>query len=150
MTCGKKDSFESDAYISEMLKNVSSVESSANSTSADGYTFLDNRKVFKMELSSGDQSAPRSSEVTSKKFRVLERMQLMIEVFYEPYFYDLELTIFSRMSDIEHSNIDLTLYKGSKSVFIELEAGDYELKLTFKSAPWPYDTSVPAPLCAEF
>ncbi len=77
------------------------------------------------------------NEVTTKRFRVSEAMQVMIEVYYDPYFYDLEvsLTSLSALSSTRHhryasSQVDWSLYKGAKRLFVELEPGEYEFKLT--------------------
>ena len=67
-------------------------------------------------------------------------MQFMAEVFYDPYFYDIELSIFSTDATRTRSSygsaaVDWTLYKGSKQVFLELESGTYELRIVQKLQP---------------
>ena len=59
-----------------------------------------------------------------------------MEVFYEPYLYDLELFVVSTDTDLVRSHlykampkVDWSKYKGSKSVFVELEPGEYEVKI---------------------
>lgn len=75
-------------------------------------------------------------EVTAKRFIVNEKRQLFIEIFYEAYLQDLELYLMSLDADIVRSHIykampkvDWSLYKGSKTLFVELEPGEYELKI---------------------
>lgn len=73
-------------------------------------------------------------------------MQLFAEIFYDPFLYDLEISVFStdaskvrsRLSDpnrFYESHLDWTLYKGSKQLFMELESGTYELKIVQKLPP---------------
>ena len=66
-------------------------------------------------------------------------MQLFIEIFYEPYLQDLELFIMSDEADLVRAHInrgmpkvDWSLYKGAKKIFIEVEPGEYELKVIQK------------------
>jgi hypothetical protein len=71
---------------------------------------------------------------------VYEKMQLFAEIFYDPYFYDLELSVYSTDATRVRTNlgshrpktVDWTLYKGSKQVFMELESGTYEMKIVQK------------------
>lgn len=65
-----------------------------------------------------------------------------MEIFYDPYFYDLELSLTS--PDATHvrshlnqpktqlQKIDWSLFKGSKSIFVEVEPGAYDLKILQK------------------
>jgi len=71
-------------------------------------------------------------------------MQLFAEIFYDPYLLcDLELAIYSK--DVQNvrshlgqkdrpKQIDWSLYKSSKSVFVGLEPGEYEFALVYKNA----------------
>lgn len=66
-------------------------------------------------------------------------MQFFAEIFYEPYFYDMELFLVAQDSDLVRDhifkgvpNVDWSLYKGSKSVFVELDPGRYEIKIIQK------------------
>lgn len=63
-------------------------------------------------------------------------MQLFVEIFYEPYLYDLELYLESEEADLVRSHllkampkVEWSKYKGSKSIFVELEPGLYEIKI---------------------
>ena len=65
--------------------------------------------------------------------------QVLIEVYYESYFYDLELLIESRdASEVrahrysKGSSTDISKYKGAKRVFVETEPGDYTFKVIAK------------------
>lgn len=67
-------------------------------------------------------------------------MQLFMEIFYDPYFYDLELSIFSTdavrvKNQHRPAKVDWSLYKGSKQLFVELESGQYEVKIVHKLPP---------------
>jgi hypothetical protein len=60
-------------------------------------------------------------EVVSKKFVTARKMQLFMEIFYEPYLYDLEIFLQSDDADLVRSHIykampkvDWSKYKGSK------------------------------------
>ena len=62
-----------------------------------------------------------------------------MEVFNEPYLYDLEIFLQSTDVDIVRSHIykampkvDWSMYKGAKSIFVELEPGEYEIKIIQK------------------
>lgn len=60
--------------------------------------------------------------MSSKRFVVYEKMQMMAEVYYDPYFYDLELSVMSsdatrvrsKIGGKKEKKIDWTLYKGAK------------------------------------
>jgi hypothetical protein len=63
-------------------------------------------------------------------------MELFMEVFYEPYLFDLEIYLESVDSEIVRNHImkampsvDWSMYKGSKSIFVELEPGEYNVKI---------------------
>lgn len=74
--------------------------------------------------------------MVSKKFIVTQKKQLFLEIFYETYFYDLELYLVSEDATIVRSHIyketqkvDWSLYKGAKQIYVELEPGTYDLKI---------------------
>jgi len=77
--------------------------------------------------------------VTSKKFVVPRKMQFYMEIFYEPFLYDLEIYLESDDADLVRShlnkampNVDWSKYKGSKQILVELEHGEYEIKIIQK------------------
>jgi len=64
---------------------------------------------------------------------------VIIEIFYENQFYDMELLVESRDASetrshyySARSNVDITEYKGSKRIYSEMEPGDYTLKIIVK------------------
>lgn len=66
-------------------------------------------------------------------------MQLFVEVFYDPYLYDLEIFLQSDDADLVRShiykampNVDWSKYKGAKQIFVEVEPGEYEIKIMQK------------------
>ena len=73
-----------------------------------------------------------------------------MELFYEPYLYDLELFLFSTdASNVrahmykERSNkVDWTMYKGAKRLFVELEPGEYEVSIVMKLPLYPEQTEL--------
>lgn len=64
---------------------------------------------------------------------------MLLEVYFDPQFYDIELLIESReASEVRahlysgRPNSDITMYKGAKRVFVEAEPGDYTFKIVAK------------------
>jgi hypothetical protein len=58
----------------------------------------------------------------------------MIEVFFDPQFYEMELLLMAKEeSEVRsqlykaRSNVDLSHYKGAKRVFVEAEPGEYTI-----------------------
>ena len=81
------------------------------------------------------------SFITQRDFTVQEgaQRQALLEIYYDPQFYDLELLVESRdagevRSHIykAQSNIDISKYKGAKRVSVEIEPGDYTFKVIAK------------------
>lgn len=80
-------------------------------------------------------------------------MQLFVEVFYDAYLYDIQLHLTSIEQNLvrEHIYVDVpfvdwSLYKGAKSLFVELEPGEYEIKFLQKLPDAPdskYSTYFP-------
>lgn len=108
-----------------------------------GLTFQDHLIIFKHSV---DQSSlldkSPSMVFTSKKFRVPQKTQLFLEIYYEPYLYDLEVSLVSDDVDRVRSHITTEvqkvkwqLYKGAKSIFVELEGGEYDLQFVQKLPP---------------
>ena len=61
-----------------------------------GFAFVDHEKVFIFNVDrSGKTEDTLNFEMDSKKFYTLEKTQMFVEVFYEPYLYDIELSIIS-------------------------------------------------------
>ena len=75
---------------------------------------------------------------------------MLLEVYYEPYLYDVELSLFSLdatrvrthlYGELAHPpKLDLTLFTGSKRLFVELEPGSYEVKFMLKTLPTTTNT----------
>jgi hypothetical protein len=68
--------------------------------------------------------------------------QIMIEVFYDPQFYDVEILMESKetvdtRSHIykRESSVDVSTFKGAKRAFIEAESGEYVLQIIVKIPP---------------
>ncbi len=60
-------------------------------------------------------------------------MQFAIEIFYDPFqLYDLEIYLNPLKYDIlsQNSAIELSEYLGSKTLFVELNPGAYDIKIT--------------------
>ena len=83
--------------------------------------------------------------ITSKRFSIGPvKTQMSVEIFSEPHLlYDLELSLYSLdvervRSHISSGNslktkkLDLSLFKSSKSIFLELSPGEYELAIVYK------------------
>lgn len=73
--------------------------------------------------------------------------QMLLEVYFDPQFYDIELLIESReASEVRahlysgRPNSDITMYKGAKRVFVEAEPGDYTFKIVAKLPGAAQDT----------
>jgi hypothetical protein len=99
------------------------------------YNFKNSDTIFKFQV-------PSDGIIASKLFHVkYHKRQLAIEIFYEPYLgYDLALTLISK--DVKNSRthksqqkIQHPLYQSSKSLFVELEQGEYELSIVFMQVP---------------
>jgi hypothetical protein len=68
-------------------------------------------------------------------------MQLMAEIFFEPYlFYELDIAVVSRDVKNVRAHInkkpnekDITLYTGAKSLFLDLEPGEYDFQIIYKN-----------------
>jgi len=72
---------------------------------------------------------------------------MVLEIFYESYFYEMELIVESRDATETkghnygaRSNIDVTQYKGSKRVYASVEPGDYTLKIMVKLPAAQHDS----------
>ena len=98
--------------------------------------------IFYYETKS-DQSASQveSTVLVSKDFAVPKgtERQILIEIYFCPQFYDLELLIESREASEVRSHLysgkpnkDISMYKGNTRVFVEAEPGDYTLKIIAK------------------
>ena len=144
---------ESDQLLSEVFKNIT------DSDAMMGFVYLNDLQRFKDTITSN--SAPMDSQeatnmiVTAKRFVVAQNMQFLAEVFYDPYqLYDLDFSLFSvKFEQLGNKNLDMTLYKGAKRLFVELEPGAYELKISRKVGAWQdFENEVPsaAILAVEF
>lgn len=58
----------------------------------------------------------------------------MMTIYYDPYaLYDLELSLFSlKFEQLSPTKVDMTLYKGAKNLFLEVDPGAYEVKISMK------------------
>lgn len=86
-------------------------------------------------------SKAQSHIITQRDFTIQEgaARQFLLEVFFDPQFYDLELLLESKdAGEVKaHSRSSVTMaemtkYKGSKRIFVELEQGDYTFKVVAK------------------
>jgi len=71
-------------------------------------------------------------QITSRKFTLFSPKQVLFELHYEPYFYDLELTLVSleventrKAISLKSSISDWTMLKGAKRLLVDLEPGAY-------------------------
>jgi hypothetical protein len=144
---------ESDQLLSEVFKNIT------DSDSMMGYVYLNDLQRFKYTTTStsapADSQEATNSIVTAKRFVVAQKMQFLAEVFFDPYqLYDLELSLFSvKFEQLGNKHFDMTLYKGAKRLFVELDPGAYELKISRKVGAWQdFENEVPsaAKLAVEF
>ena len=111
----------------------------------ENYRFTNASQIF--TLYPDDASTTTlNTMLTSNRFVVSkERKQMLIEVYYEPYLYDIELSLFSVDATRVRSHLygelaqapklDLTLFTGSKRLFVELEPGTYEVRFMLKILP---------------
>jgi hypothetical protein len=91
-------------------------------------------------------------------FTVKTKMQMFIEIFYDDYLYDMELFLYSTEQNLvrEHlyvdvPSVDWTKYKGAKSLFVELEPGNYEISILQKLPDSPDSiNSIYFPSCVAF
>jgi hypothetical protein len=145
---------ESDQLLSEVFKNITDCDSMM------GYVYLNDLQRFKYTTTT-TTSAPADSQeatnliVTAKGFVVAQKMQFLAEVFFDPYqLYDLELSLFSvKFEQLGNKHLDMTLYKGAKRLFVELDPGAYELKISRKVGAWQdFENEAPsaAKLAVEF
>ena len=95
------------------------------------YSFKNPETIFTFD-------APADGVIASKLFHVkYHKVQLDIEIFYEPYLsYDLALTLTSKDVKNSRSHIGKTqkthpLYQSTKSLFVELEPGEYEFSILY-------------------
>lgn len=142
---------ESDQLLSEIFKNIT------DSDGMMGYVYLNDLQRFKYTTTSNlaDSQEATNSIVTAKRFVVTQKMQFLAEVYYDPYqLYDLELSLFSvKFEQLGNKHLDMTLYKGAKRLFVELDPGAYELKISRKVGTWQdFENEVPsaAKLAVEF
>jgi hypothetical protein len=80
----------------------------------------------------------------------------LVEVFFDPQFYDVELLLVAEGANQVRSHvysggppIDMTQYKGAKRVFVEAEPGEYRLQLVLKLPGLSADTREFAPSYVE-
>jgi len=107
-----------------------------------GYVLAEPEAVFVYEARrSQSDSRLESTVLVQKDFKVPagSARQVMIEVYFDAQFYDLEVLIEARQaSEVRshlysgHSNTDVSKYKGAKRVFVEAEPGDYTFKVVAK------------------
>ena len=83
----------------------------------------------------------QSKVLTQRDFTIQEgaERQVLLEIYYDPQFYDLELLVESRdASQVRahmyqaQSNTDISKYKGAKRIQAEIEPGDYTFKVIVK------------------
>lgn len=74
--------------------------------------------------------------MTERNFSVDKKSTIFMEIFYEPYLYDLELYLEDTEASLVRThitkalpNIEWTKYKGSKKIYVELEPSTYNLKI---------------------
>jgi hypothetical protein len=99
------------------------------------YSFKNPETIFTFD-------APTDGIIASKLFHVkYHKVQLAVEIFYEPYLsYDLALTLTSK--DVKNSRSHLgkpqkthPIYQSTKSLFVELEPGEYEFSILYMEIP---------------
>ena len=92
---------------------------------------------------SKDRPEPKAQSkiLTQRDFTIQEgaERQVLLEIYYDPQFYDLELLVESRdASQVRshmyqaQSNTDISKYKGAKRIQAEIEPGDYTFKVVAK------------------
>lgn len=108
-----------------MFRNISKAEAVSG-----GYVYLDSSRKFRMRVPEDPESNILAGEVVSQRFTVTEHfssMQLKVEIFYDPSFFDLELSLHPL-----YSSSPVTPGKGLSRLFVEVEPGqEYELHINY-------------------
>jgi len=139
------DTKESDEKVSAIFNTMVEAEQIKGSI----YTLSSPDTIFKYPVGIYDQKAS-STLITKRDIAVPEHAgshQLLLEIYYDPQFYDLEILVESKDDNEVRAhmynhfrNVDITQYKGSKRVHIEAEEGDYTLKIIAKFPAGASDT----------
>ena len=106
------------------------------------HSLVDPKTVF-VYGAGNDRPEPKAQSkiLTRRDFTVQEgaERQMLLEIYYDPQFYDLELLVESRdASEVRahmyqaQSNTDISKYKGAKRIQAEIEPGDYTFKVVAK------------------
>ncbi|CDW81429.1 laminin subunit alpha-like [Stylonychia lemnae] len=143
----KKMVKEGDQSVSDLESQeaLASIFANTKTASVDsGYAFVDHQKIFQFK----SLQDILNFEMSSVRFYVLEKTQMFVEVFYEPYLYDVDISIVSNdaLNVRSHQNlnelktVDWTKYKGDKKIFIELEPGSYDIKFVQKLLPHAFSS----------
>ena len=134
----KANDFENQEAIASIFNNITEGDSE------NGFAFIDHAAIFNFTVKKDDDEKD-NFEVTRFKFIVAEKAQFYLEIFYEPFFQDLEVTLISpdasnvrshlksleTYSDSDSSpKIDWSLFKGSKKIFVEVETGTYDILIS--------------------
>ena len=97
--------------------------------------------LFRANKGNDDTNKVRSVALTEGRFTIPEgaSRQVLIEVYFDPQFYDLELLLESKEAAevrthnyASRTDTDVAQFKGSKRVFVEAEPGEYKLRIIAK------------------
>jgi hypothetical protein len=120
---------------------------------------MEAKQIFHYPVDTKMQSKAQSHVVTRRDFTIPEgqHRQILVEIFYDSQFYDLELLIESKDAAETKNNkqtymqkSDMTKFKGARRIVIDLEHGDYTYFVIAKLPGVSGDTTAFAPRFFEF